>query len=273
MYPVLFHLGEFAVRSYAFMLALAFLSGMYFTAWRAKQRNLQQSVVYDAGFYIVLSGMFGARLMYVLQHLPEFQDNISSIFNPFVGSTVGIEGFSLFGGAAGAFGAALLFFRLKKIPILPYADAAAPSSGLIIFFMKTGCFLNGCCYGVPVQGNLGVSFPETSPAGQYQLYIQASQLFPVQLLHAFAGILLFIASLVAGRKTVFTGFELYLAGLLYSLMRFFLDFFREYPVQNQFVSLSYNQLVCILLFVLFTALLSHGAYRLRQIASTNLVKE
>lgn len=269
MYPVFFQLGGVTVRAYAFMLSLAYLSGMFFTAWRAKKRGLDQRVVYDVSFYAVLAGILGARLLYALQHADAFRDNLTAIVNPFAGSTLGIEGFSLFGGAAGAIAGATLFFKLKKIPILLYADAAAPSFGLIIFFIKTGCFLNGCCYGVPVQGKLGVTFPAASPAGQYQLSINAIHLFPVQLLHASAGILLFLICIIAGRKKIFPGFELYLAGLLYFTMNFFIDFYRVYPDQNQFVFFSYNQIASIVLFILFATLLFQGAYQRRQAVSTD----
>ena len=102
MHPVLLQIGDFVLQSYTLMLGLAFLSSMYFTAWRAKKRNLEKNIVYNACFYIVLAGLLGARLLYVLQHLEEFQDNFTTMFNPFAGTTVGIEGFSLFGGAAGA---------------------------------------------------------------------------------------------------------------------------------------------------------------------------
>ena len=99
----------------------------------------------------------------------------------------------MYGGFIGAIVAGILYFKIKKIPFLPYADVSAPSVGIGIFLTRIGCFLNGCCYGASNTGSLGVSFPLESPAGVYQQHIHASGLHASQLYESAGGLLIAIS--------------------------------------------------------------------------------
>src|SRR5262245_31355826 len=61
----------------------------------------------------------------------------------------------LFGIAAGA-----LTAWLRGLPVARYVDAAVPALALATVCARIGCFLGGCCYGVPTHSFLGVHFPE-----------------------------------------------------------------------------------------------------------------
>ena len=185
MHPVLFKIFSFPIHSYGLMLALSFLFGIWFSGWRAKKRGLNPDVIADMGFWIILSAIVGARLYYVFLHFEEFKGNLLSIINPFQGETVGIGGLVMLGGYIGAVIAAILFFKIKKLPFLPYADIVSPSVGFGIMLTRIGCFLNGCCYGAASGNPLAVKFPLESPAGAYQQHIHATSLYPSQLFESF----------------------------------------------------------------------------------------
>jgi len=268
MYPVLFEIGSFQVHAYGLMLAISFLFGIWFASKRAEKRGLEGNAVMDVGFYLILSAIIGARLYYVILKWDTFQNDLLSIINPFQnGQQVGIGGLVMYGGFIGAIIAGILYFRIRKLPFLPYADTVAPSIGIGIFLTRIGCFLNGCCYGAPTESSLGVQFPESSPAGQYQNMLEAAQhaaetageahihLYPSQLFLSGGGLAIAIIVLIAGRKRLFDGFEFYLTGLLYSLLRFLVDFTRFYGETERLGPLSHNQVVCIVLFIIFAGLI------------------
>ena len=127
--------------------------------------------------------------------------------------------------------------------------------GIGIFLTRIGCFLNGCCYGASNTGSLGVSFPLESPAGVYQHHIHASGLHASQLYESAGGLLIAIILLLLSRKKLFTGFQFYLLGLFYSVLRFVVDFSRFYGTDERLGPLSHNQVVCIVLFILFSSLI------------------
>jgi phosphatidylglycerol---prolipoprotein diacylglyceryl transferase len=255
MHPILFHIFKFPIHSYGFMLAISFLFGIWFASRRAKRAGLEPGVISDVGFWVILAAIVGSRLYYVILHFEEFRNNLTDIVNPFHGGNLGIGGLVMYGGFIGALVAGLAYFSLKKYPFLPYADASAPSIGFGIFLTRIGCFLNGCCYGGQTSSHLGISFPATSPAGAYQHECHAAALYPSQLLESAGGLLIAVIVLLVGIRRPFVGFQFYLTGLLYSVLRFFVDFTRFYTPREHLGSLSHNQIVCIVFFILFSGLM------------------
>jgi phosphatidylglycerol---prolipoprotein diacylglyceryl transferase len=256
MHPIMFHIFHFPIHSYGLMLAASFLFGIWFAGRRAKKNNLDPQVISDVGFYVILASIIGARLYYVMLHFEEFKDDLLSIVNPFHAGNLGIGGLVMFGGFMGALLAGVLYFKIKKHPFLPYADAIAPTIGFGIFLTRIGCFLNGCCYGGPTGSSTGVSFPTNSPAGAYQHEGHFATLYPSQLFESAGGLLIAIIVLLVGRKkSIVTGLQFYLTGILYSLLRFLVDFTRFYTPKEHIGTLSHNQIFCILFFILFSGLL------------------
>ena len=255
MHPVFFKIGSFPIHSYGVMLALSFLFGIMLSSWRAKKAGLDPNVIPDVGFWLIIAAILGSRLYYVLLHFEEFKDNLLSIINPFQGDVVGIGGLVMYGGFIGAIVAGIIFFKLRKLPFLPYADALAPSVGFGIMLTRIGCFMNGCCYGGAGHGHLAVNFPLSSPAGMYQSHIEATGLYASQLFESVGGLLIGLIILMVGRMKPFTGLQFYLAGLLYCVLRFVVDFSRYYSANEHVGPLSHNQIVCIVLFIVFTGLI------------------
>ncbi len=255
MHPILFHIFKFPIHSYGFMLAASFLFGIWLGSARAKRNSLDPNVISDLGFWVILSAIIGARLYYVILHFEEFKNDLTGIFNPFHAGNLGIGGLVMYGGFIGAIVAAVIYFKAKKLPFLPYADMAAPSVGLGIFLTRIGCFLNGCCMGAPTTSACGVSFPPDSPAGYYQLQMHAHGLIPSQLIESAGGLVMLIIVLIVGMKKTFPGFQFYLTGLFYAILRFCIDFTRYYSAQEKLGPLSHNQIVCIIFFIIFTGLI------------------
>ncbi|HEX2959541.1 MAG TPA: prolipoprotein diacylglyceryl transferase [Chitinispirillaceae bacterium] len=255
MYPELFKIFSFPIHSYGMMLAISFLVGILISTKIAKQRNLNPDIVSDLAMWVILAAIAGARLYYVILHFEEFQGDLLSIVNPFQNGMIGIGGLVMLGGLLGAIAAGFIYFRVKKASFLPYADIIAPSVGIGIFFTRIGCFLNGCCYGAPATGWCSVHFPPISPAGHYQAQMHAAGLFPSQLYESIGGLLMAGVLFLLMRRKFFTGFHFYLMGLMYGILRFFVDYSRHYGEGEHLGPFSHNQVICILMFVIFLGLI------------------
>ncbi len=257
MHTILFHIFGFPIHSYGAMLATSFLVGIWLATVRAKRAGLKPEIISDVSFWLIISAIVGARLYYVLLKPGEFSGNLLNIINPFQDGAVGLGGLVMYGGFIGAIAASIFFFKIKKLPFLPYADALAPSLGIGIFFTRIGCYLNGCCYGA-ASDICSVNFPVNSPAGAYQASLHATGLLPSQVFESVGGLVIAGIVLLAGRKKTFHGFQFYLVGLLYAVLRFIIDLTRFYPPSERLGPLSHNQVLCIGLFALFLTFIFVG---------------
>ncbi|MFZ0390427.1 MAG: prolipoprotein diacylglyceryl transferase [Calditrichia bacterium] len=255
MYPELFRIGPFSVQSYGVMLALSFVLGILIAVRMGRQRGINSDKIINLGYIIIISSIIGARLFYVLFHLPEFRGRWLYTFWPVQeNGLVGLGGLILLGGFITAFISSTLYIRFTNMKFLKVADCIAPAIALGVFLTRIGCFLNGCCFGRSCDLAWGIHFPPDSPAGAV---MGDASLHPTQLYSSLYGIIIFVTLLFLNRKRRPDGFLIGLFLVLYGISRFTVDFFRHYEGQMYIAGgLEFNQLVSLFMvaggfFILF----------------------
>lgn len=226
MHPTLFKIGPLEIHSYGLLLAVSFLLGILLASHRAKKQGVNPDSIMDLSIVIVISAILGARFLYVIAHLGEFRGHWLDVINPFQSNgQVGIAGLTMLGGFIAALVFGMLYLYLKKLPALKIADILVPSLGLGIFITRIGCFLNGCCYGIPTDMPWGMVFPTECAAGYHFTGIP---IHPAQLYSSFYGLVILVSLLLLERIKKFDGFLLYWFLILYGFSRLTVDFFRYY---------------------------------------------
>ena len=249
MHPVIFRMGSFELRSYGLLLAISFLVGIFMATRRAKKKNVDPNKIMDLSVIIIISSIVGSRLLYVLAHLDEFKGHWLDTFNPFQSNgQIGLAGLTLLGGVVLTFITGYIYLRMKKLPFLIFADIVMPSVAFGIFLTRIGCYLNGCCFGVPCAPHWGVVFHPESAAGNFY---QGIPLYPTQLYSSAYGLVIFFLLLWLERWQKADGFLLYWFLILYGISRFTVDFFRYYESSMVFmrigeIGLSVNQGISLL---------------------------
>jgi phosphatidylglycerol:prolipoprotein diacylglycerol transferase len=258
MHPTLIEFGPAAIRTYGFLLALAFASGIWLSARRAKKLGLGTEWLPDLSLIILVSAIAGSRFFYVIYHLEEFEGRILDMINP-IQSTgeIGIGGLSMFGGLILAIVSGIVYVRVKKLNLWRIADILAPSIMLGLGIARIGCFLNGCCFGSPSHSHFALVFPLDSPAGYMYPGIPV---FPIQLVAAIYGFLIFGILIVLEKHRRFDGFTFWLMLALYSAARFTVDFFRYYEESMIFARIgrtdfTANQALIVLIFIVSVLML------------------
>lgn len=237
MHPVL--LGP--VKSFGFMLAVSFALGIWLAIKRGRRAQIAPETVYDLSFLILVTSIIGVRLFYVLTHLDEFSGRPLRVFAFPEG------GLTLYGGLIAAVLASWLFCRRRQLSWLKVADLLLPSVALGIGVTRIGCFLAGCCYGLPCDLPWAVRFPQHAPAFHQ---FGAAGLHPSQLYSSAAGFLIFGLLLFWERRSARPGQTLGRFLLLYGCARFVIDFSRYYePAQRWLLGWSNNQWLSLLLAV------------------------
>ena len=140
MYPELFSVGKFTIYTYGVLVALGFFLGMQYVVKYSKNIiNKQQ--IYDFLFYMILAGIIGARLFYVLLDFSYYLEHPLEIFQVWKGGLV------YYGGVISVLIFSFFYFKNKKISIIKLMDVFAPALALGHAFGRIGCFFSGCCYG------------------------------------------------------------------------------------------------------------------------------
>jgi len=228
VHPVLFRIGSYEVASYGVLLTLAFAAGIWVARRRAESRGIDGERILDVCMVILFSSILGARLLWVVTHLEEFvapRGRWTDAFNPFRGgSYVGFAGLSVLGGVALATACALAYLAWKRMPVFASADLLAPSVALGEGITRIGCFLNGCCYGLPCTGWWCVRFPAGSPA---DVSYHGAAVHPTELYSSLAGFAFFALLSWLWRRRLFDGavFAAFLA--LEGVERILLDLIRH----------------------------------------------
>ena len=272
MLPVLFRIGALEIRSYGLLLALSFLIGIYFSVYRAKKRNVDPNHIMDLSVILIISAIVGSRLLYVLFHLEEFRGRWLDTFSPFQSNgQIGLAGLTVLGGIILCFASSIIFLRLRKLSFFEIADIMIPAVGLGIFLTRIGCYLNGCCYGLPCDdhSHMCVTFPPESAAGSY---FPGVPLVPAQLYSSLYGLIIFVVLLVAERWKKFDGFLLALFFMLYGVSRFIIDIFRYYEDSMVILSfggrgMSLNQGISLTFVLIGIILLIYGYKKINKNAS------
>ena len=159
-----------AVRGYGFFMLLGMISGIGLVAWRAERFGISLDHVLSLTFTMVICGIVGARLFYVIQKYEQFKsDSLVEFLRNAVDMTEG--GLVVYGSLIGGILGASLYLWRTRLPVLLVADLLAPGMVLGLALGRLGCLMNGCCFGgVCDSPDLPtLQFPPGSPPYMSQL--------------------------------------------------------------------------------------------------------
>ena len=239
MFPELFEIPFLGItlKSYGLMIALGFLAGLWTAGRRAERMGVRSETLSDLAVWLIVGGIVGARVFYVLQYWGDFRDRPWTVLAIWQGGLV------FYGGFLAAVAAGFWFVARRNLDPWPIADCVAPSVAMAYAFGRIGCFLNGCCWGFAVSHDhpLGIAFPAAGQGGSASPLFRAQlaqglvlpgdawthPVFPAQLLSALAALVLFFVLdwRVGHRRYVGQAFFWLLMG--YALYRFGVEFLRD----------------------------------------------
>jgi phosphatidylglycerol:prolipoprotein diacylglycerol transferase len=244
MYPEIFRIGSFPINTYGVFLALAFLCAILITVKLAARDGLPREKIYDLCLWMLLCSLIGSKLLMFFTE-PEYRDHpLQLISLDFLRS-----GGVFYGGLIGAILSGYFLMRRYQLPWWKTADACAPGIAIGNFFGRQGCFAAGCCWGKPTTLPWGVKFTEL---GHEITGVPLDvRLHPTQLYESFAMLLVFFFLLWLHKHRRFNGQVILFYALLYSVIRFAIEFLRDDPRGDLFglttlTGLSTSQLISLI---------------------------
>lgn len=217
-------LGSLTIYWYGIFLAVAFFVSFQISLLFVKQKYFEKREeilknVYDLVFYLIIFGIIGARIYYVILNLDYY------LSNPFEIIMINHGGLSIHGGIIGAIIAAIIYTKVKKLDFYKYADIFAIGLPIGQAIGRWGNFFNSEAFGKPTEGFFKVLIPLEKRPLEYFEY----QYFHPTFFYEFLWNLLVFCILYFVIKKYFSEkkgviFSSYL--ILYSIGRIFIEFLR-----------------------------------------------
>jgi len=266
VHPILFKIPftDFPVHTYGVLIVIGFMLAM-FIAHREPVRHgfiEKGEEVLDFGFWALLGGLIGARVVFILVNIDDYLKDPLLVFNIFRGGLV------FYGAFLGGFTAFVIFAKKRGYNLidgLMLADYLAIGIPVAQAFGRFGCMAAGCCWGQPAfhldeAGKVvqDIPFAAQFPAAHgeqpaslaYQSLVrnppgglpegvdgakfvellqtahETTPLFPSQLAEALGASIMFVILLFIRSRKWFHGQILLSYAAMYAAMRFTLEFFR-----------------------------------------------
>ncbi len=211
---VLFSLGPFQIRYYGIFYIIGIAITFLFLRRLAKERNLglESSDILDLVVYLAIGMLVGSRIFYFLVYnFKLFAADPFEIFRLWHG------GMSFHGGLLGASLAGYFFSKKKNISFFALADIVVVPLGLVLALGRIGNFINGELIGRRCRESFvfAVDFGDHVPR------------YPSQLFESFKNLIIFSVIYLMRKLKLQPGTLFFSFAALYSLLRFFVEFFRQ----------------------------------------------
>ena len=235
--PVLLTLGPFEIRYYGLFYVLGLVISYFLFSYLAKNRKikLNKNDITDLFLYIIVGIVLGARIFYVFVYNFNYY-----LANPFEIIALWHGGLSFHGGLIGAVIAVFYFCKKKKFDFYEIADIAIIPVALGLALGRIGNFINSELYGRVSEVPWAVKFPNAEGFRH-----------PSQLYESFKNLLIFFTLWAIKDKKLPKGFLFWLFVVMYSTLRFLVEFFRAPDEQIGFIIgfLTMGQILCIIMFL------------------------
>lgn len=138
------HLGPLPIRAYALCIILGILVALWMTVRRYTAMGGNPDTVWDAAIVVIPAGIIGGRLYHVAT---DYDKYFCADCNPVDALKITNGGLGIWGAVALGAIAVWVMFKIKGIPMGPFADAVAPGLVLAQGIGRLGNWFNQELYG------------------------------------------------------------------------------------------------------------------------------
>ena len=141
MNPVIFNIGNFELRWYSVLIAIAVIIGYVLIINESRRFKIKKEFMFNMMFWTLIFAIIGARLYYVAFNLEYYRTNILEIFQIWKGG-LAIHGALLFGAIT-----IIIYCKKYKVRVGKILDIIVPALLLGQAIGRWGNFFNSEAYG------------------------------------------------------------------------------------------------------------------------------
>ena len=261
------------VFGYGMMVLIGFLSALTFARARARAAKFDPELITDLATWLLLAGVGGGRLAYLLQYGDVVFGRAASPADAFFQAiNLAQGGLVLIGALVGGTIGFFAFCYRREINPFAFADIIIPAVFIGIGFGRIGCLMNGCCFGdlcdLPW---LAIRFPPESLT--FQILVDrgfvapdAAATIPLHPTQIYSSINGFVLAIVTGTffwYRRYPGDVFALACILYPVTRILLEFLRSDEKGQLGTMFTISQWYSVGILTLGVLLLVAGPWRSR----------
>ncbi|MEA3494715.1 MAG: prolipoprotein diacylglyceryl transferase [Bacteroidota bacterium] len=238
----LFNTATLTVHTYGVCIAMGILASFLYASHQAKkQLGISTETMSDLLLFLILASVVGGKIFFYFEDVKYYFGTPANMIKSFSG------GFVFYGSLLFAIPTMIIFFKKKKMPVLPMLDIIAITATIVHAFGRCGCFNAGCCHGVPTDSWIGVTFSNPScAANPKDVPLHPTQLYSIFMLLVIMGVLF----LIKNRKK-FDGQMFLIYMFLYAIGRSIIEIFRGDSARGFIIDnvLSHSQFISIFVLI------------------------
>ena len=247
------HIFQLSIPVYGIMTLLGMTVAVGVVALQCKYHNYSRQEALLAALIALAGSIAGLFLLGPVTKLPDIIINwdkyskipLGDFLSWFVGDIV------FYGGLIGGVIAVVLYCRYFKMSFLSIADVCAPAIPAGHAIGRVGCLMAGCCYGIEVSHSnpLAIIYPERTDGLALVAAPAGIPVLAMPLIEAGGNIVIMCIILLFQRRNKVTGRGIAVYGILYSVQRFALEFFRGDLLRGVYRGVSTSQIISVVVFV------------------------
>ena len=253
--PVLVSFGFLKIYWYGAFLVLGLSLGLLIVLFLAKKHKIDRNYIFDLYFYLLIFGFLGARIYDVFLEWNYYSSHWGDVLKIWQG------GLAIHGGILAGILVIYFFTRRRPIPGLKSVDSFFLSSSLLVVGLSVGQaigrwgnYFNQELFGKPSNNSWGIFI---NSANRPLEYLNSSWFHPTFLYESLGCFFIFLILLFCHyyflkKKNYNTQKSLLITSLyliLYSLLRFFLEFVRI-DFAPTFLNWRWPQLMSLFLIII-----------------------
>lgn len=185
--PILFSLGPINIYWYGLFIVLGILAAFLVALKLAGYYGIKRETVFDLAFYLIISGIIGARIYYVLLEWQYYLAHPLNIFKIWQG------GLAIHGAIIGGIWAVYFFSKKYKVNFGLMASLIAPGLALAQAIGRWGNYFNQELFGQPTDLPWGIPIDVANRPFEY---ISSEFFHPAFLYESMGNFLIFIILII-----------------------------------------------------------------------------
>ena len=185
--PILINFGPLKVHWYGIFIITGILAGIVIILKLAEKYQLDKNKIIDSSFYLIISGILGARLYHVGLELPYY------IVHPLNIVKIWEGGLAIHGAIIGGLLAIFYFSKKEKINFWLFTSMIVPALALAQAIGRWGNYFNQELFGRPTNLPWGIPI---EPANRILEHYNGQFFHPTFLYESFGNLLIFFILLL-----------------------------------------------------------------------------